>query len=514
MVEHLLPKQGVASSILVSRSKSSNPQLQLQDVIPSLTDLPPLSVLELGITCSGATHSTMFASSALELIGNTPMVQVHGIDAGPCTLFLKLESQNPAGSIKDRIALSMIAAAEASGELTPGRRIVEATAGNTGLGLALVAGQRGYPLTLVIPDKMSREKILHLKALGSEVILTRSDVGKGHPEYYQDMARRIADETGAYYINQFENPSNPAAHEKTTGPEIWDQLDHDVDAIVCGVGSGGTLTGVGRFLRSVNPDIEIVLADPAGSILAPLVNDGIKVQAGSWLVEGIGEDFVPKNCDLSLVTHAYSITDRESIATVHDVLRSEGVICGSSSGTLIAAALRYCREQKGPKRVATFVCDNGNKYLSKIYNDYWLDEQGMTLREQTGDLRDLIGRPFLQHDAILVKPSDTLQTAYGKMKLHDVSQLPVMIGSKLVGIIAESDILLAVTQSVAHFDSLVEGAMARALTTVDVASPTKALLPIFERGMVAIVTEDDHFIGLITQIDFLQHLRRKVGHLS
>lgn len=319
------------------------------------------------------------AKSVLGLIGNTPVVQVSNIDTGPCQLFLKIESQNPGGSIKDRIALSMVEAAEESGELKKGGILVEATAGNTGLALALVAAQKGYKLKLVVFDKVSEEKIAHLEALGAEIVMTRSDVGKGHPDYYVDKARRIAAETpGAYYVNQFENPANPAAHEKTTAPEIWAQLGQQVDAVVCGVGSGGTLTGIGRFFVRHAPHVQMILADPEGSVLAPYVRDGVMIQSGTWLVEGIGEDFIPQNCDLSLVKEAYTISDAESIVTTHQILRREGVFCGSSSGTLIAAALRYCRSQSKPKRVITFVCDSGNKYLSKIYNRSWLKAHGFS----------------------------------------------------------------------------------------------------------------------------------------
>ena len=221
--------------------------------------------------------------------------------------------------------------------------LIEATAGNTGLGLALVAAQKGYRLVLVIPDKMSQEKVLHLRALGADIRITRSDVGKGHPDYYQDLAERLAAEMGAFYVNQFANPANPLAHEATTGPEIWEQMSHRLDAVVVGVGSGGTLTGLGRFFARVAPDVEMVLADPEGSILAPLVNTGRKVEAGAWLIEGIGEDFVPPICDLALVHSAYSISDRESFGAARELLRREGILGGSSTGTLLAAALRYCR---------------------------------------------------------------------------------------------------------------------------------------------------------------------------
>lgn len=315
-------------------------------------------------------------------VGNTPLLKVSRLDTGRCELFLKLESQNPGGSIKDRIALSMISVAEREGKVRPGSTLVEATAGNTGLGLALVAARKGYALTLVIPDKMSREKIAHLRALGAKIVMTRSDVEKGHPDYYQDLAEKIAGETpGSFYVNQFNNPANPAAHEAGTAPEIWEQMGHKIDALVAGVGSGGTITGMSRFLSRVSPATEFVLADPAGSVLAGYIKDGKVGKAGSWLVEGIGEDFIPPIADLSRVKTAYTVTDAESFAAARELLKKEGVLAGSSSGTLLAAALRYCRESAAPKRVVTFVCDSGNKYLSKMYSDEWLKERGLAAGE-------------------------------------------------------------------------------------------------------------------------------------
>src|SRR5256886_4136048 len=336
-----------------------------------------------------------FAANVLELIGNTPMIEVRRFDTGPCRLFLKLENYNPSGSIKDRIALSMIEAAERDGRLQPGGTIVEATAGNTGLGLALIGGAKGYRIILVIPDKMSQEKIAHVRALGAEVRLTRSDVTRGHPEYYQDMAARLATEIpGAFYVNQFGNPANPLAHERGTGPEIWEQMGHHLDAVVCGVGSGGTITGLSRFFSRVQPNLEMVLADPAGSILVDFVKTGNLGTAGSWAVEGIGEDFVPEIADLSRVAEAYTIDDAESFAIARELLRKEGILAGSSSGTLLAGALRYCRAQTEKKRVVTFVADDGNKYLSKMYNDFWMAEQGFVRRPAQGDLSDLISHRF------------------------------------------------------------------------------------------------------------------------
>jgi len=438
-------------------------------------------------------------------------VELTHFDVGPCRLFAKLESQNPGGSIKDRIGLSMIEAAEKSGALKPGGTIVEATAGNTGLGLAQVAAAKGYKLILVVPDKMSREKIQHLRALGADVRLTRSDVGKGHGEYYQDMAERIATEHQAHYINQFANPANPHAHETTTGPEIWEQMEYDIDAVVCGVNSNGTLTGLGRFFAKVSPKTQMVLADPLGSILTPLIKTGKTIAAGSWTIEGIGEDFVPPICDLDLVKHAYTIPDKESIETARALLAREGILGGSSSGTLLAAALRFCREQTTPKRVVTLVPDNGNKYLSKVFNDYWVIEQGLSQKPIKGDLSDLISRRFDSGATVTIGPEDTVLTAYNRMRAADVSQLPVVHDGQLIGIMDESDILAKVEGPEdtrrARFTALVKDAMTAAPKTLEVTSPISALVPIFQDNEVALVCDRGKFVGLITRIDLINHIR-------
>jgi cystathionine beta-synthase len=449
--------------------------------------------------------------NVIEAIGNTPLVEAKRLDTGQCRLFLKLENQNPAGSIKDRIGLFMIEAAEREGKLRPGGTLIEATAGNTGLGLALVAAQKGYRLILVIPDKMSLEKVQHLKALGAEIRLTRSDVGKGHPDYYQDIAARLADEIpGAFHVNQFANPANPAAHEETTGPEIWEQMEHRVDAVVCGVGSGGTLTGLGRFFKRVSPETEMVLSDPEGSILKELVTTGKMPELGSWLVEGIGEDFVPPNCDLSLVRRAYSIPDKEAFAAGRELLLKEGILGGTSTGTLLAGALRYCREQSQPKRVVTLVCDTGNKYLSKMYNDYWLRDQGLIDRPSRGDLTDLISRPHEEGAVVTLAPDDTLATAHRRMRIYDVSQLPVLEGEKLVGIIDESDLLLALHADPARFTDLVRSAMVTRVETVAPSGSLDDLMRIFAKDHVAVVEDKGRFLGLITRIDLINHLRRRM----
>jgi cystathionine beta-synthase len=447
------------------------------------------------------------------LIGNTPLVEVTRLDTGPCRLFLKLESQNPGGSIKDRIGLSIIEAAERDGRLQPGGVIIEATAGNTGLGLALVGRIKGYRVVLVVPDKMSTEKVLHLKALGAEVHMTRSDVGKGHPEYYQDYAARLAREIpGAFFADQFNNPANPRAHETTTGPEIWEQMQHEVDAIVVGVGSSGTLTGLSAFFRKVQPQLEFVLADPKGSILAEYVNTGkVSDTSGSWAVEGIGEDFIPAIADMSSVRKAYTITDQESFDSARALLGAEGILGGSSTGTLLAAALKYCREQTKPKRVVTFVPDTGTRYLSKMYNHGWLVDQGLIQRPRCGDLRDLIGRRFDEGDVVSVSPSDTLLVAFNRMRAADLAQLPVLDQDHLVGIIDESDLLLKVDNHAEQFTSLVGATMTARLETLHPSASVQALRSTLDRGLTAVVADEGKFYGLITRFDLLNHLRRTLS---
>ncbi len=450
-------------------------------------------------------------TDVISLIGNTPMVKVSQLDTGLCELYLKIESANPGGSIKDRIGLSMIAAAEAEGKLGPHQKnLIEATAGNTGLGLALVSAMKGYTLRLVIPDKMSQEKILHLKALGAEVLMTRSDVAKGHPDYYQDVAQRLAHESGAFYVNQFENPANTMAHETTTGPEIVRQMGGKLDAMVCGVGSGGTLTGLAKCFKSQMPNCEMVLADPEGSVLTEYVKTGHLGKAGSWVVEGIGEDFLPKILDLSSVKTAYTIPDAEALEAARMLLKKTGLLGGSSTGTLLAAALRYCKEQKTPKKVCTFVCDSGNKYLSKMFNDYWMSDQGFLKRERRGDLRDLMTRQYSTGSVVTLSPNDTLLVAYARMKLYDISQLPVLESGTVVGMIDESDLLVAAVEDESKFRQPVREVMSTRLKTVDVKTPVKEVVDMLDTGFVPIVVDGATFIGLVTRMDVLNHLRRKL----
>ncbi len=449
-------------------------------------------------------------SNILDMVGDTPILELTHFDTGPCRLFLKLELMNPGGSIKDRIGISMIEEAEKRGDIKPGDTLVEATAGNTGIGLALVAAQKGYKMILVLPDKMSQEKIFNLRAMGADVVLTRSDVGKGHPEYYQDVGKRIAEEQGAYFINQFGNPDNPLAHELTTAPEIFEQMDGKLDAIVLGVGSSGTVAGIGKYVAEHAPDVELILADPVGSVLADYINKGELGEVGSWLVEGIGEDFIPSIADFGQVTKAYAISDTESFRAARALLKKEGVLAGSSSGTLLAAALKFCSEQTDAKNVVTFACDTGNKYLSKLFNDFWLEDQGFIEREQQGDLRDLIGRPHGERATITVGTTDVLTTAHNRLRNAGFSQLPVMEEGKLVGIVTEDAIIQHVFGKPELMNAPVADAMESAFIKLDHTTSVNNLVAMLHVQPYAAIMDGDEFLGLITRSDVLNFLRRQM----
>jgi cystathionine beta-synthase len=451
--------------------------------------------------------------SLIDLIGNTPILKLKSLDTGPCDLYVKLESNNPGGSIKDRIGLSIIEEAEKSGELKPGGTIIEATAGNTGIGLALIAALKGYRIILVIPDKMSREKILHLEGLGAEIVLTRSDVPEGHPEYYQDLARKILSETpGAFLANQFSNPANPLAHRTGTAPEIWEQMGGNIGAVVAGVGSGGTLTGLAEYFKSQDPSICMVAADPEGSIVADAILKGeYSYEGGSWLVEGVGEDFIPNNFELSLMDDAETVTDKEAFEVLQVLLKEEGILGGSSTGTLVAAAAKWCRKQKEHKNVVTFICDTGNKYLSKAFNKSWLHDNNLLDLEKFGDLRDLINRRADKGEMITVSPGDSLLVAYNRMRASDISQIPVIDESELLGVLDEEDLLFCVSRDPAEFSSEVSKHMIDKLDTLQSDASEEELLAILSEGKVAIIYEEQTFIGFITKVDLINYYRNKLN---
>ncbi len=455
-------------------------------------------------------HLPKISSSLLSLIGNTPLVEIKNIDTGPCNLFVKMESHNPGGSIKDRTALYIIEQAEELGLLKKGGTIIEATAGNTGIGLAFVGILKGYKVVLVIPDKMSLEKVTHLKSLGAQVIFTRSDVGKDHPDYYHNVAEKIIKDTpNAFYANQFSNPANIMAHEETTGPEIFEQMEKNLDAFIAGVGTGGTITGVGRYLKKVSPETQVIVADPIGSVIKDAVKKGkFEYKGGSWFVEGIGEDFIPDNCDLNVIDDAISISDQDAFGSIHQLLKKEGILAGSSAGTLFAGALKWCREQKEAKRVVTIICDTGNKYLSKAYNEKWLIHNDLIKKQPKGNLLDIIAFRADQNQIVYVKPEDTLSTAFNRMNNSDISQLPVMDETGLIGMITETELLHNCLSSAA-FDQKVSSCMQTEFKTLDAKSSLEDLAKLLKLDSSVIILENNNFIGIITKIDFLAYLKRQ-----
>ena len=448
-------------------------------------------------------------NSLLEMIGNTPLLEIKNIDVGVCRLFVKMESQNPGGSIKDRVAVSIIEQAEKDGLLKSGGTIVEATAGNTGIGLALVGALKGYRVILVIPDKMSREKILHLKALGTEIIFTRSDVSNEDPEYYHNIAEKIVKETpGAFYANQFGNPANAKAHEETTGPEIWEQMDHNIDAFVAGVGSGGTLSGVGKFFKNISPSTQIVAADPEGSVIFDAVKKGaFSYEGGSWFVEGIGEDFIPDILDLSYIDDAVTIPDSKAFETLDILLKKEGILAGSSAGTLVAGAIEWCRKQKEPKRVVSLICDTGNKYLSKAFDEAWLTNNGLSDKNLKNDLSDIVVMRADRKQIVSVKEDDTVLIAYNRMRNSDFSQLPVLDNDKLVGIISEDDIFNYCFDNKDGFSHKIANAMSSDLPKVDCKASISDLSSVLRKTNFAMIMEGETFIGIVTKVDVLAYIK-------
>lgn len=447
--------------------------------------------------------------SVLNLIGHTPMVKAGNFDTGPCELFIKLENRNPGGSVSDRGALTMIEAAEAAGRIDPGDTLIEATTGNAGVALALVAARKGYSLVLVVPEDVNRDKVLHLKALGAEVRLANADVERDHPGHYMNIAQRLARELpGSCYLDQYANPDNVLAHENGTAPEIWDQMEHELDAFVCGARSGATITGCSRFFRRVGGNVEVVLADPEGSVLASAVSGEAGGTGGqSSHVEDIGSRFVPENFAPDLVDTAIPVSDVEAFAVSRQLLRLEGILGGVSTGVLLAAAIEYCRKQTRPKRVVTLVCDSGHNYLSTAFDDAWLLDQGLVHRRRYGDLRDIISHPVGEGGVVSVSPEDSLLSAYTRIRMFDVSQLPVLDEGRIVGLIDESDLLLAVYDNRKYFGYPVRDFMITRLEKIDPGASISSLLPVFRGDHVAIIADESTFYGLITQVDLIDHLR-------
>ncbi|MBJ57225.1 MAG: cystathionine beta-synthase [Rickettsiales bacterium] len=445
---------------------------------------------------------------ATNLIGNTPMLLVNNIDTGHCNLYLKLESTNLGGSVKDRPARNMIRSAEKQGLLRKGGTIVEATAGNTGIALSIMAVKKGYKVIIVVPNKMTVEKIFHLKALGAQVIIARSDVVNGHPEYYLEIAKKIAEEKNAFYVNQFSNLANLNSHFQELGPEIYKQLNGEVDAFVAGVGTGGTITGVGKYLKSKKKDCELILADPKGSILKNLVKTGkLSKDVGSWIVEGIGEDFCPQLLDEKIIDDAYTINDEQAIKTCSELLKKEGILAGSSSGTLIAAAIKYCRKQTKRKNVVTLVCDAGDKYLRKIYNESWRIKEGLDFRRKEHNLCDLVSYRNESNLLPVISKDSNCNLAFKLMHENNTNYILVNNNKKeVIGIINDTRLLDVVSQK--SFQENIGSYIIR-LKKIQYNESINKLTKLIRKYEYILVYKGNLCVGVVSKIDLLWYLKKR-----
>jgi cystathionine beta-synthase len=448
----------------------------------------------------------------LQTIGWTPLIRLTRITRGIRTpVFGKADFFNPGGSVKDRIGLPIIEAAERSGALRPGGTIVEGTSGNTGVGLAIAAAIRGYRCIFTMPDKMSQEKVRLLKAFGAEVIITPTAVAHDHPDNYVMMAKRIAQETpGAVLADQFYNQANPAAHYATTGPELWEQTEGRITHFVAAAGTGGTVTGVGRYLKERNPAVKIVAADPQGSILAETWRSGgtAKVEGAPYKVEGIGQDKVPGTLDMSVIDEFVTVSDRDAFAVARRLTREEGLFVGGSAGLITHAALNLARTLDDPGAcVVTFLCDTGERYLSKLYNDEWMRENQLLEADRVSIGMLLERRSEAPAAVVSTTPGALVRQALGLMKLHDVSQLPVMEGEECVGSVTEYDLVTRGLESSRFLDATVGEVMDEAFPTIDASQPVDSVSKMLSRQTPAVLVRDGAGVaGIVTRSDVLQFL--------
>jgi len=450
--------------------------------------------------------------NVLETIGWTPLIRLNRVTRGIRTpVYGKADFFNPGGSVKDRIGLPIIEAAERSGKLKPGGTIVEGTSGNTGVGLAIAAALRGYKCVFTLPDKMSQEKVRLLKAFGAEVIVTPTAVAPDHPDNYVMMAKRIAEETpNAILANQFYNQANPDAHFATTGPELWEQTEGKITHFVASAGTGGTITGVGRYLKQRNPNIKIIAGDPTGSILAEYwrSHGENKIEGSPYKVEGIGQDKVPGTLDMGVIDEYHTVSDRDAFAMSRRLTREEGLFVGGSAGLIAKVALDLARRIDDPDAlVVTFLCDTGERYLSKLYNDEWMRENQMLEAEHV-TLRDMLGRKDAGAPAIVsVAPAAGVRQALNLMALHDVSQLPVMDGEECVGSVVEATLSQRGLETPALLEATVREVMDApfpALSSDEAIEPAVKLLS--KSTPAVLVLERGRLEGIVTRSDMLRFM--------
>jgi cystathionine beta-synthase len=454
--------------------------------------------------------------NVIDTIGWTPLIRLHRLTRGIRTpVYGKAEFFNPGGSVKDRIGMPIIEQAEREGKLKPGGTIVEGTSGNTGVGLAIAAALKGYKCIFTMPDKMSQEKVRLLKAFGAEVIVTPTAVAPDHPDNYVMMAKRIAEETpNAILANQFYNQANPDAHYATTGPELWEQTEGRITHFVAAAGTGGTITGVGRYLKEKNPKIKIISGDPQGSILAELWRSKgkNKIEGAPYKVEGIGQDKLPGTLDLSVVDDYRTVSDRDSFAMARRLTREEGLFVGGSAGLITHIALQVAREVDSPEAcVVTFLCDTGERYLSKLYNDEWMRENQL-LEPDRVTLGDLVDHKGDGAPAVVVStaPGQLVRQALGLMRLHDVSQLPVLDGGTCVGSVTEYALTQRGLESSRFLDAVVGEVMDEAFPVIEATQHVESVQKLLSKATPAVlVAESGTISGIVTRSDMLAYLMNR-----